>query len=100
MDSGKFKKHVAGDQELAGKVTARGTPNIYVNGRTVTGAKPFDGTIQEIFAQLAGEEAPPLMENRPDLQASKQLCKLVAKTLSTALVQMERAASFSSGVVM
>ena len=41
MDSHKHKAQIEGDQELAGKVTARGTPNTFVNGRKLTGAKPF-----------------------------------------------------------
>jgi len=42
FDAGKYKAQIAADQELAGKVTARGTPNTFVNGRKMTGAKPFE----------------------------------------------------------
>ena len=41
FDSGKYKKQIAADQALAGKVMARGTPNTFVNGRKMVGAKPF-----------------------------------------------------------
>jgi protein-disulfide isomerase len=49
--SGKYKAQIESDQELAGKVTARGTPNTFVNGRKLTGAKPF-----EEFKTLIDEE--------------------------------------------
>ncbi len=39
--SKKYDAQIDRDQELAGKVTARGTPNTFVNGRKLTGAKPF-----------------------------------------------------------
>ncbi len=42
LDSGKFKKQIAEDQALANKLGARGTPNFFVNGIKVVGAKPFD----------------------------------------------------------
>ena len=42
MDTHKFKKNIAADQALAEKVTARGTPNSFINGRKVTGARPFE----------------------------------------------------------
>ncbi len=51
MDSNKHKARIEADQELAGKVTARGTPNSFVNGRKLTGAKPF-----EEFKELIDEE--------------------------------------------
>ena len=41
LDSGKFKKQVAADQALARQFGARGTPNFFVNGRQITGARPF-----------------------------------------------------------
>jgi len=47
----KFKDRIAADQELAGKVTARGTPNTFINGRKVTGAKPI-----EEFKSIIDEE--------------------------------------------
>jgi protein-disulfide isomerase len=41
LDSGKYKKQIASDQALANKVGARGTPNFFINGIKVVGAKPF-----------------------------------------------------------
>jgi protein-disulfide isomerase len=51
MDSGKFKAKIKADQKLAGEVSARGTPNTFVNGRQVTGARPFAD-----FKKLIDEE--------------------------------------------
>ncbi len=51
MESHAPKAQIEADQELAGKVTARGTPNTFVNGRKMTGAKPF-----EEFKKLIDEE--------------------------------------------
>ncbi|MBL8785771.1 MAG: thioredoxin domain-containing protein [Deltaproteobacteria bacterium] len=47
----RYKNQIANDQELSGKVTARGTPNIFINGRKVTGAKPI-----EEFKEIVDEE--------------------------------------------
>lgn len=51
MDSGKYKAKIKADQKLAGEVSARGTPNTFVNGRQVTGARPFAD-----FKKLIDEE--------------------------------------------
>jgi protein-disulfide isomerase len=40
--AGKHVDQIQGDQDLASKVMARGTPNTFVNGRKLTGAKPFE----------------------------------------------------------
>ncbi|MCC6624030.1 MAG: thioredoxin domain-containing protein [Deltaproteobacteria bacterium] len=53
----KFKDRVAKDQELAGKVTARGTPNTFINGRKVTGAKPVEEFKTIIDEELKKAEA-------------------------------------------
>ncbi|NUN16175.1 MAG: thioredoxin domain-containing protein [Myxococcales bacterium] len=42
LDSGKFKEQIKRDQELAASVNARGTPNSFINGRQLVGAKPID----------------------------------------------------------
>jgi len=47
----KYNAQILADQELGGKVTARGTPNIFVNGRKITGAKPI-----EEFKSIIDEE--------------------------------------------
>jgi protein-disulfide isomerase len=56
LDGGKFKKDVEADMALAAKVGARGTPNFFVNGVQVTGARPFDSFKEVIDAQLAAAE--------------------------------------------
>ena len=50
MQSGRHVDRIAADVELAAAVTARGTPNTYVNGRKLAGAKPkeeFHAIIKE-----------------------------------------------------
>ncbi len=56
LDGGKFKKDVEADMALAAKVGARGTPNFFINGVQVTGARPFDSFKEVIDAQLAAAE--------------------------------------------
>ena len=51
FDASKYAAQITADQELGGKVTARGTPNIFINGRKLTGAKPI-----EEFKTLIDEE--------------------------------------------
>ena len=51
MESGKYKAKIKADQALAGEVSARGTPNTFVNGRQVTGARPLAD-----FKKLVAEE--------------------------------------------
>jgi len=70
LDMAKFKKdmnsketlaQIAADQKLAQEVQARGTPNSFVNGRQVSGARPFadfktviDEEIKKAKAKVAG----------------------------------------------
>ena len=61
IDSASAADRVKADQELAATVTARGTPNTFVNGRKVTGAQPFDGFRVVIDEQL--KEARKLVES-------------------------------------
>jgi protein-disulfide isomerase len=49
----KFAARLLNDMELAQKVTARGTPNTFVNGLKMTGAKPIDEFRTVIDKQLA-----------------------------------------------
>ena len=51
LDSGKFKADIAADQKLAAQFGARGTPNFFVNGRQISGARPFDA-----FKKVIDEE--------------------------------------------
>ncbi|MFN3198100.1 MAG: DsbA family protein [Bradymonadia bacterium] len=56
LDGGKFKKAVADDMALASKVGARGTPNFFVNGVQITGARPFPSFKEVIDAELKKAE--------------------------------------------
>ncbi|MGM0575692.1 MAG: DsbA family protein [Myxococcota bacterium] len=67
FDSEKYADKIEADQELAGKVTARGTPNTFVNGRKLTGAKPFDEFKQVIDEEI--EKAEKLIEQNDDVTA-------------------------------
>lgn len=51
MSTGKHKDQIKADEELALKVSARGTPNTFVNGRKLVGARPI-----EEFKDLVEEE--------------------------------------------
>lgn len=42
LDNHTYKAWIADDQEAAGEVKAQGTPNAYINGRQLTGAKSFE----------------------------------------------------------
>jgi protein-disulfide isomerase len=55
--SGKHVDQIERDQELASKVMARGTPNTFVNGRKLTGAKPFEEFKTVIDEELKKAEA-------------------------------------------
>lgn len=51
LDEGTYQAHIDGDIELADAVQSQGTPNHYVNGRRLKGAKPF-----EDFKEVIDEE--------------------------------------------
>jgi protein-disulfide isomerase len=51
MNKEKFKAAVDADQAEAGKVGANGTPTLFVNGRKIVGAQPFEN-----FKKLIDEE--------------------------------------------
>lgn len=57
FDSKKYQAKIDADQDLAGKVTARGTPNIFINGRKVTGAKPIEEFKSVIDEELTKAQA-------------------------------------------
>ena len=57
MSTQKHKSQIANDQELAGKVSARGTPNTFINGIKLTGAKPIEEFKEIIDEQLKKAEA-------------------------------------------
>jgi protein-disulfide isomerase len=56
LDSKKFKAEVDADLALGTKVGARGTPNFFINGVQLTGARPFDQFKTEIDNQLKAAE--------------------------------------------
>lgn len=51
MSTEKHKDQILADQELALKISARGTPNTFINGRKLVGARPV-----EEFKELVDEE--------------------------------------------
>ena len=53
LDGGTFKARIKDDQALAAEVGARGTPNFFINGIKVIGAKPFDEFKKVIDGELA-----------------------------------------------
>lgn len=57
MKDAKTKKHIDADIDLAGLVTARGTPNSFVNGRKILGAKPIEEFVTLIDKELAAAKA-------------------------------------------
>jgi protein-disulfide isomerase len=55
--SNRHAARIKADMELAVKVTARGTPNIFINGRKVQGAKPIEEFKEIIDDELKKAEA-------------------------------------------
>jgi protein-disulfide isomerase len=53
LDSGKHAAHVREDYQLGEKMGVNSTPTIYVNGRPLVGAQPFDAFKQVIDEELA-----------------------------------------------
>jgi protein-disulfide isomerase len=53
LDSGSGKARIQEDLELAERVQSAGTPNHYVNGRRLKGAKPFDEFKKVIDEEIA-----------------------------------------------
>ncbi len=53
----KYAQRVQDDRRLAAAVNARGTPNSFINGRQVTGARPFETFVDVIDAELAKAKA-------------------------------------------
>ena len=52
LESGKYKEQVKADMAQAAKVGARGTPNFFVNGVQLVGAKPYPAFEQEVTRQI------------------------------------------------
>jgi protein-disulfide isomerase len=53
LDSGKHAAHVRADYELGEKMGVNSTPTIYINGRPLIGAQPFEAFKQVIDEELA-----------------------------------------------
>ena len=53
VDSGKHAAHVREDYELGGAMGVNSTPTVYVNGRPLIGAQPFEAFKQVIDEELA-----------------------------------------------
>lgn len=52
LKQGKYKEQVKADMTLAAKVGARGTPNFFVNGVQLVGAKPYPAFEAEVKKQI------------------------------------------------
>jgi len=57
FDASTYNAQILADQELGGKVTARGTPNVFINGRKLTGAKPVEEFKTVIDEEMKRAEA-------------------------------------------
>jgi protein-disulfide isomerase len=57
VTSDKHNARIDADLELAAKVTARGTPNVFINGRKVQGAKPEAEFVEIVDEELKKAEA-------------------------------------------
>lgn len=53
LDSGKHTANVRADYELGEKMGVNSTPTIYINGRPLVGAQPFEAFKQIIDEELA-----------------------------------------------
>jgi len=53
LDNGTYKSRLKADMDAAQKVQARGTPNSFINGRQVSGARPFADFKKIIDEELA-----------------------------------------------
>lgn len=57
MSTEKHKAQIKADEELALKVSARGTPNTFVNGRKLVGARPIEEFKEIVEEELKKAEA-------------------------------------------
>ena len=56
MKSEAVKNRIAADKSEAGKLGATGTPAFFVNGKFLSGAKPFEAFKEVIDKELAGKD--------------------------------------------
>jgi protein-disulfide isomerase len=52
VESGKYKKQIAQDMEVASRFGARGTPTFFINGKLFRGAQPFEAFKAMIDGEL------------------------------------------------
>ena len=57
MESDKLKAVIADDQKLAAQFGANGTPNFFINGRQLVGARPFESFKEVIDEELKKAKA-------------------------------------------
>ncbi|MCA9553854.1 MAG: thioredoxin domain-containing protein [Myxococcales bacterium] len=57
VESGRGKKTIQEDQDLARKVGANGTPAFFINGENLVGAQPYEKFKEVVDAQLAKAKA-------------------------------------------
>jgi protein-disulfide isomerase len=57
LDNEEYKDEVEADVALAGRLGIRGTPNFLVNGRAVTGARPYDDFASVVREEITAMEA-------------------------------------------
>ena len=53
LDSGKHAAHIRADAEYGGTIGVNSTPYLYINGRALVGAQPFEAFKQIIDEELA-----------------------------------------------
>ena len=58
LASGKYKTQIESDTAQAVKLGATGTPAFFVNGRYLSGAKPYESFAKVIDEELSGKEIP------------------------------------------
>ena len=68
LDSGKYVAQIAADKAESIKLGVRGTPSLFINGRNVRGAQPF-----ETFKKIIDEELKALKSPMKVLPAPKRL---------------------------
>jgi len=56
VDSSKYAEAVMSDQEAASRVGVSGTPALFINGRFLSGAQPYEQLAVVIDAELASRE--------------------------------------------
>ncbi len=84
LDSGKYAAGIAEDMKQGESLGVQSTPTVYVNGRPVVGAQPYEFFQMVIDEELAQEVAATVYERQHDLS--------VGGRLENALVRLRRVA--------